>query len=96
MIGSTMYDRDDIPVLLRTGRRFAHPTVVSAAYASGHLAVVEMLTEAGADLEATDAMGSTPLHKASLGKHSKVVRALMEAGANVNSRDFEGGTPLYR
>lgn len=54
-----------------------------------------MLIDAGADLEAADCQGSTPLHKASFGKHAKVVRALIEAGANVDSRDWDGGTPLY-
>lgn len=69
---------------------------MSAAFETGHLAVVYMLVDAGADLEAADCQGATPLHKASFNKHSKVVRALLEAGANSNSRDLDGGTPLYR
>lgn len=69
---------------------------MSRAYQSGHLAVTEMLVEAGADIDEADRQGSTPLHKAAFGKHAKVVRALIELGADVNSLDEFGGTPLYR
>ena len=53
-----------------------------------------MLLDAGADANARDRYGDTPLHRA-LGKgHVEVVRALLDAGADVNARDDFGDTPL--
>ncbi len=52
---------------------------------------------AGADLEARDEDGWTPLlHSAAAFGSSKTVQALVEAGADVEARDEVGQTPLHR
>jgi ankyrin repeat protein len=51
---------------------------------------------AGADINARDSVGSTPLHGAA--KYSKtpvVIEVLLAAGADVNARNVFGGAPLH-
>lgn len=65
------------------------------AIQEGHLAVTNVLVEAGADLQAT-AGGHSPLHLAVGGtSRPQVAAALIRAGANVNHRAPDGATPLY-
>ena len=52
--------------------------------------------EAGADLEARNLLGRTPLHSAADGDYPAIVAALLEAGAEVNPTDRFGRTPLDR
>ena len=58
--------------------------------------VVEFLLAAGVSLEARDAWGRTPLHRAA-NRYNRgpVTRALLDAGANVDARDEDGNTPLH-
>jgi Ankyrin repeats (3 copies) len=71
----------------------------SAAYYE-NFEVVWKLIEYGADIDAGDKDGWTPLSWASRGHHFKdgsVLRLLLERGADVNSRaDDDGCTPLHR
>lgn len=53
------------------------------------------LVERGADLEAADSYGETPLH-AQAGYSNGGVAVLIELGANVNSGDGARGTPLHK
>ena len=48
--------------------------------------------QAGANLEARNEYGSTPLHGAKTGE---AVTALLEAGADLMARDNDGSTPLH-
>lgn len=50
---------------------------------------------AGADLEAIEAEGLTPLHLAAKDGHPKISRVLAEAGANLEAHNFAGYTPLH-
>ena len=57
--------------------------------------VVEMLLAAGAEIEARDEYGETPLHRAAQWSgNPAVVELLLSAGADPNARDHNGDTPL--
>ena len=58
-------------------------------------AVFTVLLEAGADVQARNGHGQTPLHLAVQGKKPAVVTELLEAGADLNARDRDGNTPLH-
>jgi len=67
---------------------------VAARY--GHEAVVEVLLDAGASVDAKDdVLGGTPLHFAAEHGHHAVVERLLAAGATVDLVDTEGRTPLH-
>ena len=55
---------------------------------------VKVLVEAGADLEATDNEGKTPLHLAWNLSYT-MAELLLEKGANPNTADVQGNTPLH-
>ena len=58
--------------------------------------IIELLLNAGADIDARDTSGDTPLHEACQGsKDPQVFRALLQAGADPNARDNDGSTPLH-
>jgi ankyrin repeat protein len=70
------------------------------AVTQGHVTAVDILLEAGAQVQATDRLGRTPLHAVSeMGTPatvvSNVVTLLLKAGANVEARDQDRGTPLH-
>ena len=60
----------------------------------GHVDVATALVKAGADLEALDCGGFTPLHVAAFQGHSTLVRAMIDAGANSDTRLPSGHTLL--
>jgi ankyrin repeat protein len=70
-------------------------TSLHVAAAKGHLAVVRILLDAGADIEAVaEPNGARPLHAAAMNDYASVARFLIERGASVEARDNEGRTPL--
>ncbi|GLH11821.1 Transient receptor potential channel pyrexia [Gryllus bimaculatus] len=59
-------------------------------------AVVALLLEHGADVNAVNVYGMTALHSVAIKNHSPAcVRLLLEAGAGVDDRDLEGRAPLH-
>ena len=52
------------------------------------------MVELGADKEASDADGDTPLHDAAWQGHVEVVTALVELGADIGALTDSGETPL--
>ena len=60
------------------------------------LAEVRACLAAGADVNARERGGHTPLHLAACcNDNPAVIAALLEAGAEVNARDEDGDTPLH-
>ena len=57
--------------------------------------IVQLLLEAGADLQVTDSLGNTPLHNAVLYYPStqQTVDLLLEKGADVRAINYEGSYP---
>ena len=70
-----------------------------AAQLSDDPAVIDVLIDHGARVDARDKGGETPLMKVGLRKTSEftvdMAAALMERGANVNARNSRGGTVLH-
>jgi ankyrin repeat protein len=58
-------------------------------------AIAAMLLAGGADIEARNRYGYTPLHCAAMGSDTGVVRLLLDKGAKVNGSDGRGFSPLH-
>ncbi|RDW67885.1 hypothetical protein BP6252_09281 [Coleophoma cylindrospora] len=65
-----------------------------AAY-FGIRTVIKPLLEQGADINATDTFGSTPLQWASQTRHVEVVQQLLQHGADVKAATSDRQTPLH-
>ena len=69
-------------------------TALHCSAQRGHLAVTQLLVEAGGDVETRAFNGATALGLAAARGHSEVMEVLIEAGANPNNRTMHGSTPL--
>lgn len=68
------------------------PLIVAAD--GGCKDIVEMLLEAGADIEHRNDQGETALISAAQNGHKEIVQMLLDAGANVNQENADGETAL--
>ena len=68
------------------------PLIVAAD--GGCKDIVEMLLEAGADIEHRNDQGETALIAAAQNGHKEIVQMLLDAGANVNQENADGETAL--
>ena len=64
-------------------------------FSKAGVADVSRCLNAGADPNARDEDGNTPLHFAGYNKNPAVITALVNAGAEINARDKWGHTPLH-
>jgi len=80
-----------------------HETELHRAAGNQEPATVKALLDAGADVDARDETGATPLHVAAsspisgwrgLKRQEKVIALLLDAGAAVDALDDDGSTPL--
>ena len=62
---------------------------------TGKLPEVQSLVEQGADINAANEHGVTPLCCAALFGYQEIIGLLVEQGANVNTADENGYTPLH-
>lgn len=60
-----------------------------------HVDVTLLLLDAGADIEARDAQGYTPLHSAAQMGNPQVIQLLLERGADKAAKDRHGRTPAH-
>jgi ankyrin repeat protein len=70
-------------------------TALHWAARSGHEAVVQLLLQASAVVNAKAEYGWTALHEAAQSGHEAVVQLLHQAGATVNAKAADGGTALH-
>jgi TonB family protein len=70
-------------------------TALMYAADAGHDAVVQLLLDAGGDVNRKNAAQDTLLHLAVARGRTRVVQLLLEAGADFGARDANGRTPLF-
>ena len=62
---------------------------------NSNLDIVDTLVTAGANINAQNAYGKTPLHVASQSGHISIIHRLVQAGASMDARDRNEQTPLH-
>ena len=73
---------------------FTGDTLLRYAARKGHKEIVELLIAEGADVNAKESAGWTPLHNAALDGHREIAELLIAEGADVNAKHVGGQTPL--
>jgi hemoglobin len=97
--GSEKEGKDVVELLIQHGsavNRQSGPgksTPLHMAARRGHVFLADILLKAGADMEAKDSKGETPLRRAVNCQREQMVLFLLSRGANPFSRDKNGRTP---
>eukprot|EP00584_Thalassiosira_punctigera_P005072 CAMPEP_0172533702 /NCGR_PEP_ID=MMETSP1067-20121228/6315_1 /TAXON_ID=265564 ORGANISM="Thalassiosira punctigera, Strain Tpunct2005C2" /NCGR_SAMPLE_ID=MMETSP1067 /ASSEMBLY_ACC=CAM_ASM_000444 /LENGTH=182 /DNA_ID=CAMNT_0013318375 /DNA_START=280 /DNA_END=828 /DNA_ORIENTATION=+ len=76
-----------------SGKKRLNNDLFEAALRGDKAKVLKLLSN-GANVNAKDNLGRTPLHCASLGGHAAVAEALLASGADNNAKNDAGSTPL--
>jgi ankyrin repeat protein len=72
-------------------------TAFQNAIKRGDIAAVRLFIDQGADVNASDTLGWTPLHfVASENTTTEIIRVLVDRGADVNAKTCQNCTPLHR
>jgi ankyrin repeat protein len=82
------------PNVLNGGFPVAEPPL-SHAVIAGDVARIKEIIDAGADVNAKDALDRTPLHLAAFHGRTEVIDLLIAHGADVNARDLAATPPLH-
>ena len=99
IIRLSSFNNEDVRIaianLLREGvSPVAKNTALRIASKEGHVELVEMLLNNGANVNAKNSYGVTALHIASREGHTDIVAMLLEKGADVNAKSDGGYTAL--
>ena len=79
----------------RVLQRMAGERAMNIAAYSDDIDILEWLKTKGADINAPDSDGLTPMHSAALSNAVEVMEWLKAQGADVNARDSDGLTPMH-
>src|SRR5712672_2741176 len=71
-------------------------TSLHFATIAGHLNVVELLVQNGADVNKPDENRNTPLHLAAHHGQLDIAHLLLKSGSSINLQDRAGSTPLHK
>jgi hypothetical protein len=69
-------------------------TALHWAATNGHVEMLQVLVELGADKDAKNAKGFTPLHTAAVKGHVEAIKALVQLGAQIDAQSASGETSL--
>ena len=70
-------------------------TCLINAARNGHLDICRLLIDKGAQVNAIDSGGCTPLHLAAWKGHIEILRPLCDRGADIEARNQDGSRPLH-
>jgi ankyrin repeat protein len=79
--------------LIYAERTSLHEAVVAVA-AQNRTEIMKLLIERGADVDAQDEIGATPLHLAATMQSHGAINILLDAGASIDPTNIAGRTPL--
>lgn len=70
-------------------------TLLHVAANEGHVDLIDLFVEYGANIDARSRNFRTPLHVACIRGNLGVIQAMMMAGADINAKDIDGNTPCH-